>query len=198
MKNTYIYFFEGRLYINLTNRCCCDCTFCLRNNVDGVGENNLWLSQEGTKEEIVSLIAATDLKFTEAVFCGYGESTYRVDDMVYIASYLHSIGKKTRLDTNGLGSLINGYDIVPKLKGHIDSVSVSLNQSDAEKYQAVTRPIYGDKAYDAMLTFAKDCLKAGMDVLLTVVDVIPTEDIEKCLRISQELGARFRVRSYIQ
>lgn len=198
MKNTYIYFFEGRLYINLTNRCCNDCTFCIRNNMDGLDGNNLWLSEEGSKEEIVALIVETGLNFDEAIFCGYGESTYRLDDMLYIAEYLKSVGKKTRLDTNGLGNLINGYDIVPKLKGKIDFLSISLNQADAEKYQEVSRSIYGLKSFDEVLDFTKKCLAAGLDVLLTVVDVIPTEDIEKCLRISEKLGAKFRVRSYIE
>lgn len=198
MKNTYIYFFEGRLYINLTNRCCNDCTFCLRNNVDGVGEESLWLSEEGTKEEIVRLISETDKNFDQAVFCGYGESTYRVDDMLFIADYLHSIGKQTRLDTNGLGSLINGYDIVPKLIGKIDFASISLNQYDAVRYDEVSRSIYGVEAFDAMLDFAKKCLEGGIKVLLTVVDVIPQEDIEKCRILAEKIGAQFRVRSYIE
>ena len=198
MKNTYIYFFEGRLYINLTNRCCNDCTFCLRNNVDGVGEESLWLSEEGTKEEIVKLISETDRSFDQAVFCGYGESTYRVDDMLFIADYLHSMGKQTRLDTNGLGSLINGYDIVPKLVGKIDFASISLNQYDAVRYDEVSRSIYGTEAFDAMLDFTKKCLAGGIKVLLTVVDVIPQEDIEKCRILAEKLGAQFRVRSYIE
>lgn len=197
MKDTYIYFFEGRLYINLTNRCCCDCTFCIRNNMRGVDGNDLWLTKEGSRQEIVDEIKATGLNFDEAVFCGYGESTYRLDDMLFIASYLHSEGKKTRLDTNGLGDIINGYDIVPRLVGHIDAVSVSLNQSDAAKYNEVTRPVC-DNAYEAMLDFAGKCVKAGMDVLMTVVDVIPREDIEKCRAVAEGLGARFRVRSYIE
>lgn len=198
MENTYIYFFEERLYINLTNRCCNDCTFCIRNNMDGVDGNNLWLAEEGSKEEIVRQIAETGLNFDEAVFCGYGESTYRVDDMLFIADYLHSKGKKTRLDTNGLGSLINGYDLTERLVGYIDAVSISLNQADAKKYDEVTRSVYGEKAYDEMLDFAKKCVARKLDVVLTVVDVIPKEDIEKCKKITKELGAHFRVRSYIE
>lgn len=198
MKNTYIYFFADGLYINLTNRCCNDCTFCLRNNHDGVGEDSLWLEEEGSKEEIVRQISQTDLSFDEAVFCGYGESTYRLDDMLFIADYLHSLGKKTRLNTNGLGSLINGEDIVPKLVGKIDFVSVSLNQCDAVKYDEVSRSVYGEEAFDAMLRFSKDCVDSGIKVLMTVVDVIPPEDIEKCRILTQKLGAQFRVRNYIE
>ncbi len=198
MKDTYIYFFEGKLYINLTNKCSNDCTFCLRNNMKGIDGNNLWLSREGTKEEIVDLISEVKDKFADAVFCGYGESTYRLDDMLYIADRLKAMGKRTRLDTNGLGSLINGRDIVPELVGKIDCASVSLNEYNAQKYDEVSRSVYGEKAFDAMLEFSRECVKAGIDVLLTVVDVIPNADIIKCREIAERLGARFRVRSYIQ
>ncbi len=198
MKNTYIYYFEGKLYINLTNRCSNDCTFCIRNNMRGIDGNDLWLEKEGTKEEIVKLISECEYKYDEAVFCGYGESTYRLADMLFIADYLHSIGKRTRLDTNGLGNLINGTNIVPLLVGKIDHASVSLNEYDAAKYDKVSRSIYGEQAFDAMIEFSKECIKAGIDVLLTVVDVIDNEDIIKCRNLAEELGARFRVRSYIK
>lgn len=198
MKDTYIYFFEGRLYINLTNRCCNDCTFCIRNNMDGVDGTNLWLSREGTKEEIAELIDNAGEPYSETVFCGYGESTYRLEDMLFLCDHLHAKGKRTRLDTNGLGNIINGRDIVPELKGKIDFCSVSLNQHDAAKYDEVSRSIYGEAAFDAMLDFAKGCLKAGIELLLTVVDVIPQEDIEKCRILAEKLGARLRVRSYIE
>ncbi len=198
MKDTYIYYFEGKLYINLTNRCSNDCTFCIRNNMRGIDGNDLWLNKEGTKEEIVKLISECEYKYDEAVFCGYGESTYRLADMLFIADYLHSIGKRTRLDTNGLGNLINGTDIVPLLVGKIDHASISLNEYDAEKYDKVSRSIYGEQAFDAMIEFTKKCIKAGIDVLLTVVDVIDNEDIIKCRHLAEELGARFRVRSYIK
>ncbi len=198
MKNTYIYYFEGKLYINLTNRCSNDCTFCIRNNMRGIDGNDLWLEKEGTKEEIVKLISECEYKYDEAVFCGYGESTYRLADMLFIADYLHSIGKRTRLDTNGLGNLINGTNIVPLLVGKIDHASISLNEYDAEKYDKVSRSIYGEQAFDAMIEFTKECIKAGIDVLLTVVDVIDNEDIIKCRNLAEKLGARFRVRSYIK
>lgn len=164
----------------------------------GIDGNDLWLEREGSKEEIVALIAEAKENYSEAVFCGYGESTYRLDDMLYIAEYLHKLGKRTRLDTNGLGSLINGRDIVPELIGRIDTASVSLNECDAQKYDKVSRSIYGEQAYDAMLEFTKECIKGGIDVLLTVVDVIDNADIIKCREIAEKLGARFRVRSYIK
>ena len=55
---------------------------------------------------------------------------------------------------------------------------------------------FGLNAYGYMLDFARDCVKYGIKTILTVVDVIPKENIEKCAEIAQEVGAIFRVRTY--
>ena len=47
-----------------------------------------------------------------------------------------------------------------------------------------------------MLDFACGCVKYGIKTILTVVDVIPKENIEKCAEIAKEVGAIFRVRTY--
>ena len=56
-------------------------------------------------------------RFKEVVFCGFGEPTYKVAEMVALCDYFHEKGLKTRLNTNGQGNLINKRDIVPDLKG---------------------------------------------------------------------------------
>ena len=48
-----------------------------------------------------------------------------------------------------------------------------------------------------MLDFARDCVKYGIKVTLSVVDVISKEDIETCRKIAEDIGAHFRVRTYI-
>lgn len=81
-------------------------------------------------------INGTDLsRFKEVVFCGFGEPTYKIAEMTAVAEYVHSKGMKTRLNTNGQGSLINKRDIVPDLKGKTDKINISLNASCAEKYR---------------------------------------------------------------
>ena len=100
---TITYVFEGNLYINITNQCPNNCEFCLRNNTDSVGDSeSLWLDREPSKEEILSDILKRDLKkYPELVFCGYGEPTCRLDDMLYICSKIKEISnikkKKTKL-----------------------------------------------------------------------------------------------------
>mgnify|MGYP003301981467 CR=1 FL=1 len=74
--------YEGRntLYINMTNRCPCNCVFCLRNNKDHVfNSSSLWLDREPTVDEVCESIDSRDLeKYDEIVFCGYGEPTERL------------------------------------------------------------------------------------------------------------------------
>ncbi len=196
--DNYVYYYEGNLYVNLTNRCSNSCEFCLRKNGDGVGEDNLWLKKEGSREEIARLVKEYDKPYGDLVFCGYGESTYRLEDMLFIADVAHGLGKRTRLNTNGLGNLINGKDIVPMLKGKIDAVSISLNQKDADSYEKISRPQFGQGSFEALLSFTKSCVKAGIDTSLSVVDVISAEDIEECRQLADILGCRLRVRKYIE
>ena len=71
---TISYEVGDNLYLNLTNKCPCACTFCIRNSADGAyGSDPLWLEHEPDFDEIMSDIDKRDLsKYKEIVFCGYG------------------------------------------------------------------------------------------------------------------------------
>ena len=73
----------------------------------------------------------------------------RVYDIVEIASYVKKKynGMSIRINTNGLANLIHEKDITPLLKGCIDTVSISLNASNAEEYYKITRNKFGIKSY---------------------------------------------------
>ena len=196
MTITYVY--GSNLYVNVTNRCTCSCEFCVRITGDGVGAaNSLWLEREPTREEILAAIEREQLeKYQELVFCGYGEPTYRWDDIAWICDRVkqkHDI--PIRMDTNGHGSVICGRDITPELTGRIDRLSISLNRSDAAQYNAVCRPKIDD-AYGTMLDFTKKALAHVRSVYMTVVDNMPAEEIERCRKVCEALGATFRVRHY--
>ena len=197
MRENFVYRYGDNLYINLTNFCPNDCTFCIRNNGDGIGDSgNLWLDREPSASEVIELIKAQG-GFNEIVFCGYGEPTYKVTEMVEIAKFVKSEGHITRLNTNGLGNAVNGRDIVPELSGVIDIISVSLNADNAVDYDKVCRSAYGLKAFDEMLDFTRRCAKAGINTAMSVV-AVDGIDIDKCQKIADELGVKLRVREYIK
>ena len=193
-----LYTVGNKIYVNLTNRCPCACTFCIRQNGDGAyGSDSLWLEREPTVDEVIAEFGKYDLsKYTEVVFCGYGEPMERAEDVAFLGRYIkENLGLPVRLNTNGLGDKIHGKPTAKMLEGAVDIVSISLNQCDREKYNAVTRPKWKD-GFDAMISFAADCKKFVPKVMFTVVDVIPPEDISRCKALAMSLGIELRVRAY--
>ena len=199
---TLTYAAESSIYINMTNRCPCACTFCLRHNKDYVFDSDsLWLDREPTVKEVCESIDTWDLtKYKEFVFCGYGEPTERLFDILEVAKYIRSkCDLKIRINTNGLADLIWQQSTAPKLQGLIDVVSISLNATNKEDYLKVVRPKFGIESYEAMLKFAKDCTAYVPSVIMTVVDVVTSkEEQELCRKICESVGATLRVRPYIE
>lgn len=193
----YAYKIGGNLYLNLTNRCSNRCTFCVRDKSGEYEGYYLWLKGgEPSVEQVIKAIG-DPAQYNEIVFCGYGEPTYRLYIMLEICDFIHSSGGKTRLNTNGHGSLINGRNIAPELAGKLDGVNISLNAPDVENYNAVCRPQI-EGAYEALLEFAKDCKRAGVNCWFSVVDCIGNEQLEKCKKIAQDTGIPLRIREYIK
>ena len=200
MSKTYIYELGGKIYFNITNHCDNDCEFCLRNTSNGVGEHDLWLDYQPTVAELLTTLKATDLsEYTEGVFCGYGEPTQHLDGLISMSEYLKENypNMPLRINTNGLVNLSYGEDITPRLKGLIDSVSISLNATNATDYQRVCRSIYGEKAFDGLLDFAKKAGEQGIKVVMTIVDMLSNEDVARCREIAQSVGAMLRIRPYL-
>ena len=199
MANTYVYEFGNSLYLNLTNRCPNSCEFCLRNFKDTVNGNELWLEKEPTFEELKADLTKFNLaKYDSVVFCGFGEPTCNLDMMSKIGPYIKSKGCKIRLNTNGLACLVNGRsDVAKELAGYIDFVSISLNASTAEGYDAICHSQFGKEAFGAMLEFAKDCVREGIDTTMSVVDCIGDAEIAACAKVVEATGAKFRVRETI-
>ncbi|MBQ9767476.1 MAG: TIGR04100 family radical SAM protein [Lachnospiraceae bacterium] len=197
---TITYPVKNGIYVNMTNRCPCACTFCLRRNGDGIfGSDPLWLDREPTVQEVCESIDGWDFtKYEELVFCGYGEPTERLDDLLAVAKYVkEKYDVKIRINTNGLADLIWKEKTAHKLEGLIDTVSISLNATNRETYYNLVRPKFGMDSYDAMLAFTKDCVAYVPKVVMTVVDVVTTpEEQERCREICASVGAKLRVRPF--
>ncbi|MEI3379837.1 MAG: TIGR04100 family radical SAM protein [Coprococcus sp.] len=195
-----LYKVHNNLYVNLTNKCPCACTFCLRQNMDHVGESkNLWLEREPSAEEVIAEFAKFDMsRFNEVVFCGFGEPTEAFEVLKKVAAFVkETYHMPIRLNTNGLGNLVNGRDITPEMEGLIDTVSISLNTPNADRYHELVRSKFGDKSFDAMLDFARSSTKYVTNVVMTTVDTtITKEEEEECRRICDSIGAKYRIRPW--
>ena len=191
-----LYTYKGSVYANITNKCNCRCTFCIRFVKDGVGDaDTLWHQTNPTKAEVLDAIRDFDFSgYDELVFCGYGEPTCQLDILLEAAAFAKKEKHlKIRLNTNGQGSVENGRDIVPELAKVIDSVSVSLNAPTKEDYEKVTRPLHTN-GFENILEFTKRCREEIKDVRWSIVDVLPQEEIDRCLALSREHDIPLRIR----
>ena len=195
-----LYVYKDQVYANITNKCDCACTFCIRSQMDGIGDaETLWHKVDPTLEDIYAAIDAFDFTgYNEFVFCGYGEPTCALDNLLASARYVkEKTGLPIRVNSNGLGNLYHKHDIVPELAEVIDSVSISLNAPNAEEYEKLTRPSFPN-AYAAMLDFAEECGRLMKHTQLSIVDVLPAEDIAACQKIADERGVHLKVRKFSQ
>lgn len=193
-----LYTYKNQVYANITNKCNCRCRFCIRNQEDGIGDaDTLWHRTDPSCEDIQNAMDSFDFTgFTELVYCGYGEPTCALDTLINTAQYAKErFGLSIRVNTNGLGSLYHGKDIVPQLAEVVDSVSISLNAPDAQKYNEVTRPV-SEHAFEGMLKFASQCKKYLSSVKLSIVDVLSEDDIRSCQQLADRLGIPLRIRKF--
>lgn len=193
--DTITYKIDNNLYVNLTNRCSNACTFCVRNEKASYFGNYLWLKGgEPTAEDVIAQIP-DPTEYNEIVFCGFGEPTYKLEEMLTIARYVKEKGGKVRLNTNGHGNLIHGRDITEDLK-IFDGINISLNAPTKEEYDKVCLP-HVKNAFESLLEFGRLCKEKGINAWFSVVDVIGKEAVEKCQKIADECGLKLRVREMI-
>lgn len=201
-KPRTVYWIDNSLYLNITNKCSNNCWFCFKNFKQGVSGFNLKLKEEPTTTQVTAeLEAALGIKrWSEVVFCGFGEPTERLDVLLEIARWIKNhpgSSPRIRLDTNGHGYVLNkGRDVAKELKAAgVSKVSVSLNGHDAETYSENCRPKFNG-GFDAVLEFVKKTKAAELEVEVSAVRM-PEVDIEKVKAIAGALGVPFRVRDYI-
>lgn len=195
-----LYEVHNGLYVNMTNKCPCACTFCLRQTRDEMNSSgSLWLEREPSVDEVKAEFDKFDMaKYEEVVFCGFGEPTERLYELLEVAAYVkEKFGSKIRINTNGLSDLIHGCSTAPLLDGKIDTVSISLNTPDKERYLELTRSKFGISSFDAMLKFAEDAKKYVEKVIFTTVATTLTpEEEKKCADICDRLGVTYRIRPW--
>ena len=182
-KNKTVYWIENKLYLNITNQCSNSCFFCIKRYKQGIGGFNLKLAQEPSIEQITGELAEVlNLRaWDEVIFCGFGESTERLDVLVSVTRWIKQLyGRplKIRLNTNGHEYALNpNRNVADELKATgVDKVSVSLNAGDGETYLEICKPTFPG-AYEAVLDFVQKA-KAILEVEVTAVRM-PEVDLAK-------------------
>jgi TatD DNase family protein len=196
-KTVLTYRVKNNLYINLTNRCNASCWFCDRKGEAFYFGKSLKMKKIEEPPASVFIKKIGDpLKYDEIVFCGFGEPTIRLKEMIEIAQYVKSCGGQTRLNTNGHGNYINKRNIVPEIAGCIDRVSISMNSEDRAEYVKIMR--VKPELYDSMLEFAKQCLKHHIELEISIVTLSTTNTKRLKEFVNKKLkGATLKFRNLI-
>lgn len=190
------------MYFNITNECPNSCVFCIKRtwNMNFMGHNLALGSAAPSAAEIIAALKEEldRAPATDAVFCGYGESTMRLATLLEVARAAKKLGLKLRLNTIGLGNLANGRDITPDLAEVIDSISISLNSADPEQWKQLVRPLkkFEKNGFEAVLEFIRLCAKRIPETVVTGVQE-QGADMKLLEETALRLGAKFRARPAI-
>ncbi|MBK8576712.1 MAG: radical SAM protein [Elusimicrobia bacterium] len=199
-KQVYVYEYDGGLYVNLTSRCPTACEFCVKFSWDYMYRGkNLKLVQDPSVAEILAATPADLSVYREVVFCGYGESTYRLAEMRDLSGAFRQRGaQRLRLNTVGLGNLINGRNIAPDLGSFLDVVSISLNTVDPEQYIKIMRPRpeFRERALESVKEFIRECVIHVPETVVTGV-ALPGVDLAGVKAVAETAGAVFRARAQL-
>lgn len=199
-----VYLLDGKIYINLTNKCTNECLFCIRTLKDDVCGANLWLKNDTVSaEEVISQLKDLKKDETDIIFCGYGEPTLKLEVLKEVAKFIKENYKdvKIRLNTNGHANVVYKRNIVPELVGLIDEISVSLNASNEDLYKELTQPnLACANVLEEVKDFVKKSVEAGISTTASVVSGYKHYDVnlDECEQIANELGAKFRVREWLE
>ena len=188
MSNTLAYLLDGKIYINLTNRCTNSCIFFFFYDKDDVCGKNMWLDSENfTAQDVIEQIEELPLS-QEITFCGYGEPLLKLDILKEVAEYIKEKHPdiKLRINTNGHANFVYKKNVCEELKGLIDTISVSLNGATEEEYNELSKPSFKG-AYDEVKKFIKASSDAGIKTIATIVEGYKGRhlDIEACKNIAK-------------
>ncbi|MCG8312120.1 MAG: TatD family nuclease-associated radical SAM protein [Pseudomonadales bacterium] len=192
-KATLVYDIAQKRYINLTNACTLKCQFCPKHNGSwAVKGYELELNFNPQAKDIISQLGDLSV-IEEIVFCGFGESTLRLEQLKDIATFVKGQGKPIRLNTDGLGNLVHKRNILPELATCIDALSISLNAQNESVYVQHCCPTLAN-AYQHLLDFIALAPRYINDVTVTAIEGLPGVDIRACETIATQRGAKFRKR----
>lgn len=190
---TLVYDIGTSRYINLTNACTLQCRFCPKHNGSWQVRGHELELHFNPKAEVIIPQLGDLTQVDEVVFCGFGESTLRLEELLKIARYLKSQQVRVRLNTDGLGNLVHKRNIIPELAECVDALSISLNAQNEAIYHQHCRPTLAG-SWQACLDFIEAAAREIPDVTATAIEGLEGVDIAACERLAHERGAKFRKR----
>ena len=209
-KPSIVYRYGEGLYVNLTNRCPTACVFCVKNawKMDYRGSNLNLAGSEPAPAQVLALIKEewAAAPFKELVFCGYGEPTMRLEALLACARLVKTgraepvpRGMRVRLNTNGLANAVWGRNVVPEMKGLIDSVHVSLNTADPAQWLEMMRPMepWAATGFEKVKEFIREASLLLPEAVATAVEE-PGVDLAKFRELAGKLGAEVRLRPRLE
>lgn len=187
------YTLHGNCYLNLTSRCTLRCEFCPKFNKNWeVQGYPLRLRQAPGVAEILAAVG-DPTAYREVVFCGLGEPTLRLPELLQVAHKLKQAGARVRLNTDGLANWVYQRNIVPELAECVDVLSISLNAQDEATYNRHCRPP-AVGAYPELLEFILCARELIADITITAVDGLEGVDIAACEALAERFNVKFRRR----
>ncbi|WP_275097293.1 TatD family nuclease-associated radical SAM protein [Sedimenticola hydrogenitrophicus] len=187
------YVIGDSLYLNITDRCTLECTFCPKTQgILQVHEYDLTLDHRPSSQEIIAAID-DPAAYQEVVFCGYGEPTLRLKVLLEVAKYIKAHGGRVRVNTDGLANLANKRNVLPEMAECVDALSISLNAQSAEVYDRHCQPALAG-SFEQMLDFVAEAPHYIADVTATAIDGLEGVDIAACRELAEARGVKFRRR----
>jgi len=167
------------------------------------GVNMHLVKQKANADDVIENIKRLSDKIgSEVVFCGYGEPSLELESLKKVAEFIKNTypDVKIRVNTNGHANLVHKRDVIPELKGLVDSFSVSLNSDNSTQYKEITNCAFSaEVGFNGMQDFIKSAVKNNIKTYATVVVGYKDTniDVEKCEQLATSLGATFRVREFL-
>lgn len=188
-----VYDIDNRRYINLTDRCTLCCQFCPKQQHNHqLHSYDLTIHDRSSAQQYIDLLGDVT-QFDEIVFCGYGEPTLRLKDLIVISQYVKANGGRVRVNTDGLANAVHKRNVLPELAECVDALSISMNAQNQEVYDRHCHPALAN-SYQSMLDFIALAPSYIDDVTATAIDGLAGVDIVACRELALQRGVKFKRR----
>ncbi len=218
MDNIIAYRLGGNniLYLNIIKKHACQnsCLFCER-PTDGKKLQKLSIYEDGfslyrenmpSVEEVITAVKESIRKSDQLIsFVGLGEPLIYLPEILEMIKEIKLItDTKINVNTNGLIESIYPNAAAQLDEVHLDRISISLNATNAEDYQKVSRSeLYNP--FPLLLSFIKNCLASkNIETYVSFITDFPyvgvlAEKEEEYLEFAKSIGLpkeRVRFRKY--